>query len=167
MTCNVPDTSLNPLSNMGFRMVIDRLPTVSFWCDNVPLPGLSIPEAKQSTPTQTLYWPGNGLMTELLNISFRVNEDMTNYLEVYRWLIECGFPNDTDEYDPQRKGVLSDMTLLVLDSNNNGVIECVFEDAFPVSLGGSELVFSSTTQDIQYLRATASFRVRIMRPRSI
>jgi hypothetical protein len=157
MTCNVPDTSLNPLSNMGFRMVIDRLPTVAFWCDNVPLPGLYIPEAKQSTPTQTLYVPGNGLMTELLNISFRVNEDMTNYLEVYRWLIECGFPNDTEEYDPQRRGVLSDMTLL----------ECVFEDAFPVSLGGSELVFSSITQDINYLRATASFRVRIMKPRSV
>ena len=98
-------------------------------------------------------------------INYKVDEDLQNYLELYNWIRELGFPNNFDEYKSiagkpvyTGLGITSDMSLIILSSSRNPTYEVIFKDAFPISI--SSLIFDSTTQDVQFLEASATFRYR-------
>ena len=88
-----------------------------------------------------------------------------NYLEIYSWLREVGFPDNFAQYGSiagqsitSGEGVYSDITLIILSSAMNPNIEFTFFDCFPVDL--SELTFDSTSADVDYLTATVTFANR-------
>ena len=102
---------------------------------------------------------------------------MTNYQEIYDWMIGLGFPDNFSQYkDIQQSttggirktasasnqtkagNIYSDGSLIVLTSNNNANIRIAFFDLFPVGL--TALEFDVTQTEIAYLEATASFRYR-------
>tara|TARA_R110001632_G_scaffold20457_4_gene61217 strand:+ start:2508 stop:2870 length:363 start_codon:yes stop_codon:yes gene_type:complete len=113
--------------------------------------------------------PGTKLSFDTLNISFIVNEDMENYLEIYNWLKGLGFPESYSQYSalssqapdlaPKATDVYSDASLMVMSSNHNPNIKINFQDMFPISL--SDLTFDSTLSDVEYLKATVTFRYRL------
>jgi len=102
-------------------------------------------------------------------MTFLVNEDFGNYLEIFNWLNGLGFPESFDQYNSLARStgalaarstdVYSDGSLLVLSSHQNANIKISFQDMFPISL--SELTFDSTLSDVEYLRATVTFRYRL------
>jgi hypothetical protein len=94
---------------------------------------------------------------------------MTNYLEMYNWLRGLGFPESYDEYGnlvrqntyagSDNEKIFSDGTLMILTSHNNANVRVTFEDMFPIAL--SDLSFDSTLTDIDYLKATVTFRYKL------
>jgi hypothetical protein len=107
-------------------------------------------------------------------IRFLISEDMSNYLELYEWLVALGFPNDYTQYKAftgdrlnrfpffkNSRGdtealAYSDGTLTILDSNNNAKTNIILKDLFPVSL--EALDFEVTSSTIEYFVAIASFK---------
>ncbi|NBP57363.1 hypothetical protein EBU71_12680, partial [bacterium] len=94
-----------------------------------------------------------------------VDEDLQNYIELYTWIRELGFPNDFSEYKSIASkpvytglGVVSDISLIILSSSRNPTHEVIFKDAFPISI--SSLIFDSTNTDVQFLEASATFKYR-------
>ena len=90
---------------------------------------------------------------------------MKNYLEMYNWLKELGFPDNFAQYQSianrsiySGEGIFSDATLLITTSAMNPNIEVTFFDCFPVDL--SELSFDSASADVEYLTATITFANR-------
>lgn len=168
-------TELDYLRPNGFRFQIHNIPNVSFFCQAANLPQMSLGTTEFQTPLSNLNFPGEKLQFGELIIRFLVQEDMSNYKELYNWLVGLGSPERhsqfTEYVDGQRYrfpnqnskakdlGQFSDATLFVLDSNNNPNVEIRFKDVFPISLEGLDFDISSGDQN--YFVGVAAFRYRI------
>jgi hypothetical protein len=161
----------NFLSPLGFKFILTEKPKIDFFCNTANIPGISLGVAIQPTPLKFLPIPGEMLEYEDLSIKFLVDENMENWLEVYNWMIQFGFPDSFAQYqqlldeDPQSIGVqnaisgMSDATLIVYTSSYTPNLSVRYKNIFPVSL--SSIQFESTPNDVQYASATAVFKYEI------
>lgn len=158
-------TNMAFLSPLGFTMKVKNIPNVSYFVQSVSIPTISLDVAEVPTPFQRLPFPGTKLDFGELNVTFKIDEDLINYKEIFNWMKGIGFPDNFDQYaaianKPKYtgEGVQSDISLLVLSSAMNPTHEFLFYDCFPVSL--SDLTFDSTSTDVGYLTATVTFANR-------
>jgi len=154
-------TNKNFLGQTGFKLVLDRAPTVTYFCQNVPIPSIQLNTTTINTPLIDYTRPGTKLQFSPLSLTFRVDEDMVNYIEIYNWLIGIGAPSKTEqrrlyEATSVNNNIFSDATLFVLSSKYNPNLKIKFHNMFPESI--SELQFSSTVTDIDYLEASIIFQ---------
>jgi len=164
----------NFLSIVGFKFLLNRCPKVDFYCNTANIPEVILGTAVQRTYLKDIPVPGDKLQYGDLNITFMVDEDMENYLQIYQWITSLGFPEsisqfselkDTDRLLPEKPvagdhfNERSDATLMILNSDYNPSVKIKFKDVFPVSL--SAVPFNVTAESQQYYTATASFRYTI------
>ena len=106
-----------------------------------------------------------------LSLRFLVDEDLTNYMEIQKWMRGLGFPESLQEFEkfekdgrnrlPRRYAqfgdqIYSDGTLQILSSNLVAKFNVNFTELFPYSL--STLAFDATDTDIEYFTAEVSFK---------
>ena len=157
---NLPD-NYNLLSPISFKFQIRKLPTVSYFCQSVNIPGISLGEAVRTTPFVDYALPGDKVSYDDLSLAFLVDEDMANYIELVDWIKNLGNTSDPEKQYKTLTGTdgkLSDSSLTVLTNNMNANRDIVFFDCWPTSL--SELSMESITGDIEPLQATATFKYR-------
>lgn len=152
----------NFLSPLGFKFGLARSPNLNFNVQNVRIPGIQLGEV--STPTPFIRIPNSdGVTFNPLSITFRVSEDLDDYLEIHNWMTGLGAPESFDQYralqnatpgNPQ--GIYSDITLLIMNSAMRSNIKVTFHDAFPISLG--DLEFNTTDTDVVYMQCSVDFR---------
>ncbi len=161
----------NFLSLVGFKFVLNRCPKVDFLCNSANLPSITLGVAEQASYLRNIPVPGDKLQYDDLRITFMVDEDMENYLQLYQWMTSLGYPESINQYsellnnkievddpnDPSNER--SDATIQVLSSNYNPSVSIKFKDVFPVAL--SAVPFNVTAEAQQYYTATASFRYTI------
>ena len=155
----------NTLNSINFDFQIEKIKEVSFSCQTANIPGMSLGQSVQPTPLRPLPIPGDSLQYDSLDISFLVDENMSNYLEIYKWLKGLGFPSDQQQYadllvDTNRINQydgdkFSEATLFVLSNNSNVAFEVNFTSCFPTNLSG--LNFVSTDADTSPFIASTSF----------
>jgi len=166
LSCPLPQ-NINPLSPNGFNFTVLKLPSITFFCQQANLPGLTFGEPAFANPFASVPLPGDHITYDTLNVNFLIDETMTNYKAIWNWIIALGFPQSYDQYvsfvNSDQSGVLnelaknySDATLEILGSSNKAVATVQFVDVFPVSL--DSIMFQSTNQDVPYLVGTATFR---------
>lgn len=165
LSCPVPE-NINPLSPNGYMFSIQRLPKVSFFCQEVNLPTLTLGNFPQSTPFSQVIIAGETLDYAPLTIQFLVDDVMGNYKSIHDWMIGLGFPENHTQYQSMLdespttgsnvKKSYSDGSLSVLGPNNSIIQTIQFIDLIPESL--DSLTFLSTSQDVQYLAGSATFR---------
>lgn len=166
----------NFLRPNAFRFTIDLLPNVHYTCQSANLPSLQLGNAVQPTPFVDIPVVGDKLVYGDFTIRFLIAEDMSNYLELFEWLVALGFPNSYDQYKSftgerlnkfpfynTGKGttdtlVYSDCTLTILDSNNVPKTNIIFKDMFPVSV--EALDFDVTSTSVDYFVGIASFKYK-------
>lgn len=155
-------TNRNFLSPLNFRFQLKRAPHVNFFVQKVNLPGLSLPDIDVTNPLIRVPYPGDHLQYDELEVSFKVDEDLKNYMEIHEWIRALG-KRTFNEYKTIATanplaggGSRSDISLLVLTSNRNANYEVVFKDAFPTRL--SSIDFATTDDDVDYIEASATFR---------
>jgi len=153
----------NFLSPLNFTFKIQRAPHVNFFIQKVNLPGLSVQPIMVSNPMIKVPYSGEHLSYEEFKITFRVDEDLQNYMEIYNWIIGLSKPDNYDEYKNLQNqkpytggGIVSDLNLTLLTAARNSNYLITFVDAFPVSL--DSLQFDTTSSDVNFLDVTASFR---------
>jgi len=155
-------TNKNFLSPLNFKFLLKRAPHVNFFIQKINVPGIALPYAEATNPFINVPYGGDHLQYETLDITFRVDEDLQNYLEIHNWLRSQGKINFIDyknlaEAQPfTGEGLKSDISLTVLTSNKRANYEIVFKDAFPVKI--SDMNFDTSDEDINYIEASASFR---------
>lgn len=151
----------NFLSPLGFKFLLLKAPTVEYFVQSVNLPSLGFQSADVPTPFVSLPFPGDHLRYGEFNLTFKIDEDMKNYLEIFNWLVGLGFPDTFDQYKnianvSTRDGVVSDATLMILTSAKNPNISISFKNMFPTSL--SDIQFDTTQTDVEFVNATATFK---------
>jgi len=159
----------NFLSQVGFKFTIKKLPNTNYFVQGINLPGINLGETQEDSPFVRIPVPGDHLSFNELQLSFRVDEDMRNYLELHDWLRGLGFPENFQQYKTLNdqtfnefgsgEGLFSDASLMILNSAMNPNIEITFEDAYVSSL--SDLDFTYAATDIDYVVCTATFRYKI------
>lgn len=166
LTCPIP-SNINPLSPNGFQFSIAKLPEMSYFCQEVNIPGITLGEPAMFNPFGVTPVPGETLTYDTLNVKFLVDENMENYIAIYNWMVALGFPQGWQQYinfiSANQQPILGELaknysgaTLQVLGSSNNAVKTLEFVDMFPVNL--STVTFQSTNQDVQYVVGDATFR---------
>jgi hypothetical protein len=138
---------------------IQKIPEVTYFCQEVELPSVSLPSSGIQTPLSTFYLSGTNLEYTDLTISFMVDEDMSNYIAIYKWMVGLGFPEARIQFSDLIQGSnlneVSDATLQILSSSNNVIRTITFYDLRPISLGG--LSFTTTDGDASFLKCDVTF----------
>lgn len=169
----------NFLKPNSFRFIFNRLPNVEYFCQSTNLPKMTLGSANQPTPFVNIPHTGDKIDYDVLNITFMVDENMKNYLELYNWMIGLGFPKSHNQFaaltkDPSTRfmgsdimlesSLYSDASLFILNSNNQPIIEVKFYDAFPVSLEGLDFDLRIPTVDYFTGIATLKYKLYEIKP---
>lgn len=145
---------INQLNVVSFQTNFTRLPNVNFFCQQVNIPSLTIGTAIQPTPFSDIAIEGDKVAFDQLNLSFFVSEDLSNYLEIYNWILSLGFPDNPPQFNLQddittatdgNDTLKSDMNIVLQTNKSNPNFNVTFKDAFPISLGSIGLDSSATT----------------------
>jgi len=158
-----PDSlNKNMLSSLGFKFFIKKLPEFNFFVQDVDLPGITLGSYEQGTPFKGLNIHGDHVTYPTLSATFKINEDLGNYMEINTWIRQVGFPVEFEEHRvianqqmTSGEGIYSDASLMILTSASNPNVEIKIKNLFPVSLSG--LRFSSKDTTVQYIEATVEF----------
>ena len=182
---NRQPTKLDYTSPTQFRFLINQLPKVQYFTVSANVPCITLGDATYATPLKDIPLPGEKLTYDDLNITFIVDENLENYIEIHNWLASLGFPKNREQFKTHRSAtsnlpkatvgtsgdigdvkpitsdspMFSDSVLTVLSNKNNPVVECRFEDCFPTSL--SSLDYSQNQTDVEYLTAEVTFKYKI------
>ena len=156
---------LNQLNVVSFQTNFTRLPNVNFFCQRVNIPAINLGIALQNTAFSDMNYEGDKLTFEQMTMNFYVNEDLSNYLEVYSWLISLGFPDNYKQFNLKESSLnfaanenrTSDMNLILETNKSNPNFSVVFKDAFPVSLGSIELDTAATSLEPIVVDATFAY----------
>ena len=158
----------NFLAPVGFKFTLAKYPKVDFFSNSARIPELSLGTAIQSSYLKDIDIPGEKLTYGDLTIRFLVDENMENYMAVHNWLKGVGFPETPQQFKDQttdsdgirdEKGVFSDGSLHILNSNFQNVAIVKFQDLFPVGL--TSLEFDATETDINYFTAEVVMRYTV------
>ena len=178
-------TELDYADPTKFAFKIMKLPTVEFFITQANIPGVNLGESIFPTPLKQIPTQGDELTFDNLEISFLVDEKLTNYRELHQWLVGIGFPKARSQFSSfksensdafptnnQVKGettstgvatgtqaMYGDATLTVMTSKNNPIMEVRFSDLYPVSL--SALQFDQQLTDTTYLTASCTFTYKL------
>ena len=155
-------TNRNFLSPIGFKFLLDRAPKTIFFCQEANIPSISLGTVDVATPFKAYPIDGN-ITYGTLELSFLVDEDLENYLELHNWLKALGKPQNYEQYrEIEQKpiytgeGIVSDISITILSSTKLANYEVIYIDAFPVSLSG--ITFNTVDTDVNYLEASATFK---------
>ena len=179
-------TGLDYADPTKFKFQTTKLPRVEFNCIQANIPGITLTEIQQPTRLIPIKIPGNDLTFENLNITFIVDEDLTNYRSVHDWMAGLSQMDSDEKYralisDGQDRmprsqqnnstdagrvtsatndgAIYSDSKLIILSARNTPLVEVTFQDCYPLSL--SALEYNQNATDVEYLQATVSFGYKI------
>jgi len=166
----------NYMSPVGFKFILSKTPKVDFLCQSANIPGISMGTAVQPTYLKDIAVPGDKVLYDDLTLRFLIDENMINYLAIYKWITGLGYPESVEQYsnlrddDPYsdvknieqtdpRYFEFSDATLQILNSNYQPNVLVKFKDIFPTSL--TTLEFDVSERDYAYFTAQVSFKYTI------
>jgi hypothetical protein len=157
--------TMNFLSPLGFRFILSRSPEINYFVQSVTLPELSIGSAEVATPFNRIRFPGDKATYSDLQVTFKVDEKMINFIHIYDWITNlakqnnfAGYKSLADAGVGAQTGIFSDATLVVMTSSYNVNKQVVFTNIYPTDLTG--LTFDSTASDVNYLQATVTFAIQ-------
>lgn len=143
----------NLLSTNNFKLVFDEFPKMEYFVQRFTFPRVNVEPSSHPSPFKSIPTPGNQISYESITFTFTISEDLSNYLEIYRWMIKTGTPNSHKEY--QNVKDIKDCNLIITSNNKNPILTVKFKDVFPIALSGFELDVTNT--EFTPVSATAEF----------
>lgn len=149
-------TNKNFLSPLGFKFSIKKTPNVNYFVQSVNLPSMALGTTTMPTPFIRVPIAGDHITYGDLTVTFKLDESLSNYLELHNWIKQIGFPDAYSQYSDVN--LYSDATLTILSSAYNPKFDVKFKDLFPIDLSGFE--FNMVAGDVDYIEATVTFGFR-------
>lgn len=146
-------TNRNFLAPIGFQLKLELFAGVDFFCQKANLPGINMPYTEVPTRFRSFpIAPGGGVSYDDFDVTFIIDEGLTNYNTVQKWMREFG----NAEKNHERPVDYSNGQLMIVTSNFNPAIFVDFENLFPISL--TPIDFDATVDDIDYFTAQVKFK---------
>jgi len=171
-----PD-NMDLASSSQFRFNLLKVPNVEYFVTSANIPGISFSgDASMNTRFKSISFMGDTLDFADLEVTFLVNEDLSNYREIHNWMTGIGFPKNNEQFisavsenaelstpsgvvSGNPKSLMSDATLTILTNKNNALVRVNFKDCYPLSISG--LTYNTQTTDVEQLTATVTFKYDI------
>ncbi len=161
-------TNPNNLQPNKFVLTFARTPNITYFCQSLGVPGISLSEVPVNNPFLDLYSPGEKAIYDLLNVTFMLDEELKSWSEIHDWIRAMTFPTEFAEYrrlprlnkfassEQNQKPQFSDASVVLLSSSNKPYYRFDFRDVFPVSL--STFVMNTQDDPGTVITADATFR---------
>lgn len=164
MPVNVP-ANKNFLSPVGYKLEIPRAPNFNYFIQSVDFPTISLDRTEAPTPFRPLNLPADHINYGDLDITFKIDEDLKGYFEIYEWMKALGRPESGEQAKTiytkrpgDGEGIYSQVGLTLLTSNMQPHITFRFVDVLPLRLSG--FTMESNVSDIEYITASLSLSFR-------
>ena len=167
-----------------FKIYLPIFPTTEWFVTRATVPGISLGQAVVPTPLTNMQFVGEKVEFSPFDMTFIVDEKLENYMEMYQWVKNIGFPYTHDQFmstsrpdgitierkvnRPPRdrrietdvvnkfdRDLYTDIGMTILSSKNNAVAQVTMYDAFPVSMSAIE--YSQQESDTIYATCDVSF----------
>jgi hypothetical protein len=149
-----PDSE-NAMLDTHFKMTFTRIPNVTFWCNATNIPSISIGEVEVPNKFISLHVPGSSIRSDNLRVSFQLDENFTNWNEIYTWMQQVVPFEDFYDVLKNDANYYSNATIHCLNSAKQPNMRFVFRKLFPISLEGFDL--NTMLTDSNPINITASF----------
>ena len=155
--------TLNLASELNFQFILQRAPSVSYFCQEFTIPDVGLPSARVPTPSRLIPFVGDHMVFENLSLTFKIDEDLQNYLEIFNWMHAIGNPNNTGtQYTQLEKnkdysgyGIYSDIQVFTLDTQKQTKYVVTFKHCSPISLTGPK--YTTKNPSVNYMPSTVNF----------
>ena len=94
-----------------------------------------------------------------------VDENLSNYQEIFNWMVNIGAPSDHSQFNkraradgldmPGDRNLYSEIQISILSNKNNPIVRTTLHDSFPLNLSG--LTYTTQETDATYLTADVTF----------
>ena len=166
--------SIDLASPSQFRFSLLKIPNVEYFVTSANIPGISFSgDASMNTRFKSISFMGDTLDFADLEVTFLVNENLSNYREIHNWMTGIGFPKNNQQFTAavdadaslatptgnksgNPNALVSDATLTILTNKNNPNLRVNFKNCYPLSLGG--LTYNTQTTDTEQLTTTVTFK---------
>ena len=148
----------NYLSPLEFLVTIKRLPNTEFFTQSIQIPGINTTPVETENPFNRLMWTPEKVQYAPLDLSFMIDEDMSNYREIHDWIVGTASPQNPLQYrklKESREGLTSDISVLIETNKKNANVLITYKDCFPIGL--TPLQLDTRTHDVVYPQASATF----------
>lgn len=153
----------NNLSQLGLEFRLERAPNLVYHVTRVVLPDVSMNKVEVPTPFKLANFEADKLQYGDLQVTFKVDEEMANWAEIYDWMVGLGFPNKFEQkrllVEKGRKelgrGVTSTASLIIMTSSKNPNIEFKFNNIIPINI--TSIDFNVGSSDVEYVECTVTF----------
>ncbi len=155
------DLDFNQSQVNRFEFVFSNLPNITYTLNEVQLPGLTMSNPEVQTIFNNVPFGADASTFDPLSISFLVQEDFANYLEIHDWMRAISFPDSfEDRQDLIRfEGTNHFGFLTINDSYNRPIYRFHFHNIIPSSIGALGLQASDSND----IFANATFNYTIFR----
>ena len=147
------------------KLYFPLYPTMQWFVTMTSIPGLSMGQTYQPTPFTDVAMVGDKIQYDPFSMTFMVDQHLNNYMEMYNWIKNIGFPNTGRQFNrlerpdyTDRKGdrnLYSDILLSILNSHNNVVTNVHIYESFPVALSAIE--YNQQDSDTNYATCDVTF----------
>jgi hypothetical protein len=127
-----------------------------YFCQSASLPTVTMSEILMPNPFTPIKTPSKMDFDEL-SITFLVDEEMKNWLEIFNWMRSTTNVENYEDYRAANTH-LTTANLLILNSTKNPKINVTFEGLYPRTLGSVD--FNSSVVDPEPFQCTATFAYR-------
>jgi hypothetical protein len=159
-------TNTNLAQASKFLLSFTRLPTMTYFCTKINLPGITFGEAVQQNPLIDAPIPGDKMVYDALEIDFLIDEALLSWTTIQDWIKGMAFPENTDQYKNlnlqqslqlrNKQPQYSDATLTILTNKNNPIVTVQFSQLFPISI--NSLQFDTAVDASTILTGKAAFK---------
>lgn len=152
---NFQPLTTNFLTNNKFIFILNRTPTMTYYCQRANIPSVTTGVSIQAVPQAVqMQRPGTSVNLEDLQIGFAVDENVANWLEIFNWIKDITLYGTYVEILREKQKVC-DASLIVLNNAYRPIMRFTFYDVFPNYLSG--LDFDSTMPDTDNIIASVNF----------
>ena len=155
----------NLLQPTKFLLTFSRIPEVTYFCQEVNIPGMNLPNIIVPSPMLDYHAAGNKLTYNQLHVRFMVDEKLQSWQEIHTWFRSIASPESyverktlsqlQNQFNTKKSTSYSDATLTVLSSLNNPILRVKFINMFPITL--SDVIFDSAQSADDIITADATF----------
>lgn len=130
---------LNPAKSTSYIFTITNRKDLSFRIQNTSVGSVNLGAAPFPMQALDALVPGNKLDFGPMNMRILISENLVEWFEIYKWMIDITKTNDA--YLSQTETA----ELTVLDSQNREVMRFIYTGVFPLTLG--ELSYSLVDEE--------------------
>jgi hypothetical protein len=160
-------TDLNNELNLDrFKLTFREIPNITINCQAAPVPGVSGHPLEMPNSLNKLFVPGRKMDYENLTVTFKVDENLKTWKELYAWMLGIYSPQEFEQFVEFQKHLEIapfinqykygfDATVHSLTNAMNPNIEFTYVHLFPISL--SAIDFNFTNSEMSTAQATFQY----------